>query len=127
MNFNVRMAQHFAGMGAKWTKLHKPLKVLEVLYPLTPGLENKITQKYFELKGKEKVRGGSWCRVDKQKSRVNADEKDTKEKEKEKEKENPYTIVFDSTPIYVHPSLSKTSDGFLSGLDFDSSDSADSS
>lgn len=126
MNFNVRMAQHFAGMGAKWTKLHKPLKVLEVLYPLTPGLENKITQKYFELKGKEKVRGGSWCRVNKQKSRANDNEKDTKEKEKEKEKENPYTIVFDSTPIYVHPSLSKTSDGFLSGLDFDS-DSADSS
>jgi hypothetical protein len=126
MNFNVRMAQHFAGMGAKWTKLHKPLKVLEVLYPLTPGLENKITQKYFELKGKEKVRGGSWCRVDKQKSTANDNEKGTT-KEKEKEKENPYTIVFDSTPIYVHPSLSKTSDGFLSGLDFDSSDSADSS
>ena len=137
MNFNVRMAQHFAGMGAKWTKLHKPLKVLEVLYPLTPGLENKITQKYFELKGKEKVRGGSWCRVDKQKSTANDNEKGTTKekekekgttKEKEKEKENPYTIVFDSTPIYVHPSLSKTSDGCLSGLDFDSSDdSADSS
>ena len=57
MNFNVRMAQHFSGTGSKWTQLHKPVKVLEVLYPLTPGLENKITQKYFDLKGRENVRG----------------------------------------------------------------------
>jgi hypothetical protein len=110
MNFNVRMAQHFAGMGAKWTKLHKPVKVLEVLYPFTPGLENKITQKYFELKGKDNVRGGSWCRV-------NEKERD---KEKEKEKENPYTIVFDSTPIYV-PKITKH-DAFLSGLNMNSTE-----
>jgi len=111
MNFNVRMAQHFAGMGAKWTKLHKPVKVLEVLYPFTPGLENKITQKYFELKGKDNVRGGSWCRVN-EKEKI---------KEKEKEKENPYTIVFDSTPIYVQPKTTKH-DAFLSGLDMNSTE-----
>lgn len=63
MNFNVRMAQHFAGVGSKWTKLHKPLGIIEVLYPFTPNLENRVTQKYFDLKGHEKVRGGSWCRV----------------------------------------------------------------
>ena len=118
MNFNVRMAQHFAGMGAKWTKFHKPVKVLEVLYPFTPGLENKITQKYFELKGKDNVRGGSWCRVN-EKEDKNKDK--NKEKEKEKEKENPYTIVFDSTPIYVQPTITKH-DAFLSGLDLNSSD-----
>jgi hypothetical protein len=97
MNFNVSMAQHFSGTGSKWTKLHKPLKVLEVIYPLTPGLENKITQKYFDLKGRENVRGGSWCKVEC------------------KEKTNPYTIQFDisSTDYQVNH---KKNAGFLSGI-----------
>ena len=63
MNLNVRMAQHFEGTGSKWTKLHKPLKILEVIYPFREGLENEITQKYFGIKGKDNVRGGSWCQV----------------------------------------------------------------
>jgi len=64
MNFNVRMAQHFCGVGSKWTKVHKPVKVLEVLYPFSEGLENKTTQKYMLERGREKVRGGSWCRIE---------------------------------------------------------------
>lgn len=64
MNFNLRMAQHFAGRGSRWTILHKPKKVLEIVYPMTAGLENEITQRYMGERGKEKVRGGSWCQVD---------------------------------------------------------------
>jgi predicted GIY-YIG superfamily endonuclease len=102
MNFNVRMAQHFSGIGAKWTKLHKPLKVIEVVYPMTPGLENEITKKYFALYGKEKVRGGSWCRVKSQ---------------------NEHTILLDSTIISVPESEKIKNSLFLIG----GSDSASSS
>jgi hypothetical protein len=74
MNFNVRMAQHFAGVGSKWTKLHKPLRVLEVMYPFCEGLENKVTQRYMQERGKEKVKGGSWCRVNTQTQTYNENE-----------------------------------------------------
>lgn len=62
-NLNMRMGQHWSGSGAKWTRLHKPLTIVEVLYPATKEMENKTTLRYIELYGKEKVRGGSWCRV----------------------------------------------------------------
>lgn len=111
MNFNVRMAQHFSGIGAKWTKLHKPLKVIEVVYPMTPGLENIITQKYFALYGKEKVRGGSWCRVKKQ--------------NQAKKNENEHTIVLDSTIICVTESEKIKNSLFLVGGTSDSASSSD--
>ena len=103
MNFNVRMAQHFSGIGAKWTKLHKPVKVLEVIYPMSPGLENTITQKYFALYGKEKVRGGSWCRV--QSTRCSENEN----------KNNEHTIILDSSLIFVPESEKVKNSLFLIG------------
>jgi predicted GIY-YIG superfamily endonuclease len=107
MNFNVRMAQHFSGIGAKWTKLHKPLKVLEVIYPMIAGLENTITQKYFALYGKEKVRGGSWCRVQSQSTRYS--------------KNNEHTIILDSSLISVPDSEKIKNSLFLIGGNADSS------
>lgn len=62
-NLNVRLGQHWSGAGAKWTRLHTPRALVEVLYPATRELENSTTLRYIELYGKEKVRGGSWCRV----------------------------------------------------------------
>ena len=63
-NLNQRLAQHFSGNGAKWTKLHKPISVLRVIYPATQDdLENIITKEYIELYGKDKVKGGSYCQV----------------------------------------------------------------
>lgn len=62
-NLNIRLSQHWGGSGAKWTRLHKPLKVLEVVYPAEKTTENEITKRYMETYGSEKVRGGSWCRV----------------------------------------------------------------
>ena len=63
MDFNKRLAQHIAGEGAKWTKLHPPVKVVEIYHDnATLQLENYVTQKYIGLYGAEKVRGGSWCR-----------------------------------------------------------------
>lgn len=55
----LRIRQHFNGKGAKFTKLHKPLKVVEVI----DGdliIEHMMTRKYIEKYGVDKVRGGDW-------------------------------------------------------------------
>jgi len=63
-NLNMRMAQHWSGVeGAKWTKLHKPISIVEVIYPATRETENATTQRYMESYGKEFVRGGAWCKI----------------------------------------------------------------
>ena len=63
-NLNFRLSQHYSGQGAKWTRLHKPVSVLKVIYPATePDLENKITKEYITRYGKDKVKGGSYCAV----------------------------------------------------------------
>lgn len=62
-NLNLRMAQHWSGQGAKWTKLHKPISIEEVIYPASTEIENKKTLELMEQYGKEKVRGGNYVRV----------------------------------------------------------------
>ena len=61
-NLNLRLSQHWTENGAKWTKLHKPLSVVEVIYPALPTTENEVTKRYMELYSVDKVRGGSWCK-----------------------------------------------------------------
>lgn len=56
MNLNQRLAQHWTGNGAKWTKLHKPVKIFSVTYQ---GHEQDITNEMIVQHGKEKVRGGN--------------------------------------------------------------------
>jgi predicted GIY-YIG superfamily endonuclease len=60
---NQRLAQHWGGNGAKWTRLHKPIEVVEVIYPAVKTTENETTKRYMEKFGADKVKGGSWCRV----------------------------------------------------------------
>ena len=56
MNLNQRLAQHWTGSGAKWTRLHKPISVLYVTYQ---GNEQEITDKMIFQHGREVVRGGN--------------------------------------------------------------------
>jgi predicted GIY-YIG superfamily endonuclease len=58
-HLNMRLAQHWEGKGAKWTKLYKPIKLLRVIMNET---EEKVAKDYIALFGKENVRGGSWTR-----------------------------------------------------------------
>ena len=59
-SLNLRMAQHWSGVGAKWTRLHKPIAIREIVYPATEEDENNKTQELMEKYGYDKVRGGKW-------------------------------------------------------------------
>lgn len=60
--FKQRKGRHFAGKGAKWTRLHKPLRVIEV-QDGDIAFENTKTIEYMLKYGWENVRGGGWCQV----------------------------------------------------------------
>ena len=60
-NLNQRLAQHWTGCGAKWTRLHKPVEVLRVVYQ---GHEQVVTNEMIAMYGREKVRGGSHTRCE---------------------------------------------------------------
>lgn len=62
-HFNFRMSQHWSGNGSRWTKLHPPLDVHEVIYPAKTEDENNKTLELIERYGRDKVRGGSYCKV----------------------------------------------------------------
>ena len=61
LSLNVRLAHHFNGSGAKWTQLHKPIRVNRVEYRMC---EKELTLLYMHLKGWENVRGSYWCKVE---------------------------------------------------------------
>lgn len=63
-NILRRIKQHFSGYGAKYTKKYKPLKVIEVVEEITNDDERKMTFKYVEKYGWEKVRGSYWCSLE---------------------------------------------------------------
>jgi len=62
-NFDSRMISHFGGNGSKWTKLHKPITVMEV----SRGSKNDEDRKTIEMMvryGYENVRGGRYCKCE---------------------------------------------------------------
>jgi len=62
MDLNRRYGQHLSGDGAKWTKLHKPLRIYDI-YSEDAGLalENEVTLDYIRVYGADRVKGGSYC------------------------------------------------------------------
>jgi predicted GIY-YIG superfamily endonuclease len=62
-NLNIRMSQHWSGEGAKWTRLHKPVSIDAVIYPASKEIEDQKTLELMEIYGKEKVRGGKYCKI----------------------------------------------------------------
>ncbi|MBB5395135.1 GIY-YIG nuclease family protein [Mucilaginibacter sp. AK015] len=60
-NLQRRIAEHFAGKGAEYTKRYQPLEVLEVFPNATYLLETKVTRDYMNKYGKDRVRGGIYC------------------------------------------------------------------
>lgn len=64
-----RFAEHIAGT-AKWTTLHKPLKIHEtrnvgvMAESSVAALETGLTLEYIGVYGIERVRGGALCSLD---------------------------------------------------------------
>lgn len=64
-----RYEQHVEGKGSKWTKLHKPIKMIEVrdigMCRQTTAIEveNLMTREYMAKYGMYKVRGGDLCYI----------------------------------------------------------------
>ena len=65
LDVETRIAAHFLGKGAgaKWTNLHRPLRVLSVV-PGDTLLENLTTIALMVQHGHECVRGGKWCALE---------------------------------------------------------------
>lgn len=58
----TRFEQHFNGEGSEWTKLHRPIRVIEVV-PADKSTEKTKTIEYMKKYGVEHVRGSYWCQV----------------------------------------------------------------
>ena len=63
MNLNMRLAQHWSGQGACWTKRHKPLELLQVIPFASKEIEDRTTRLYMKDWGAENVRGGRYVQA----------------------------------------------------------------
>lgn len=62
-NIDKRVREHFDGVGSAWTRLHKPIRLLEVVNGADLFDEDKYVKKYMSKYGIENVRGGSYSQV----------------------------------------------------------------
>lgn len=67
-NPQFRLQSHFYSNGSKWTKIYKPIKVLEIKSNCDDYDEDKITMQYMDKYGINNVRGGSFVSVNLDKS-----------------------------------------------------------
>ena len=71
-NPQFRLESHFNSNGSEWTKLYKPLRVLEIIPNCDDYDEDKITRQYMDKYGINNVRGGSFVSVKLDKSTMDA-------------------------------------------------------
>ncbi len=62
-NLNKRYDTHLSGYGAFWTRLYKPIEIVEKIYTSDKYDEDKYVWKYMEKYGIENVRGGSYTEI----------------------------------------------------------------
>ena len=67
-NPQFRLQTHFNSNGSEWTKIYKPLKILELKPDCDDYDEDKITRQYMDKYGVNNVRGGSFVSVKLKKS-----------------------------------------------------------
>jgi cellular nucleic acid-binding protein len=69
-NPQFRLDSHFNLNGSEWTKLYKPLKILEIKPNCDDYDEDKITIQYMDKYGINNVRGGSFVSIKLEKSTI---------------------------------------------------------
>jgi hypothetical protein len=62
-NPDYRLNNHFNSNGSEWTKLYKPIKVLQIIPDCDDYDEDKYTQIYMDKYGFDNVRGGSFVQI----------------------------------------------------------------
>jgi len=62
-DLRVRFLQHKQGIGASWTKLYKPISIVETLMTSNKFDEDKWTKMYMDKYGIDNVRGGSYTKI----------------------------------------------------------------
>jgi hypothetical protein len=63
-NPDFRLKDHFESNGSAWTKLHNPIKVVEIIPNCDYYDENKYTAQYMDKYGIDNVRGGSFVKIE---------------------------------------------------------------
>jgi len=69
-NPQFRLENHFNSNGSEWTKIYKPLRVIEIKPNCDDYDEDKITRQYMDKYGINNVRGGSFVSVKLDKSTI---------------------------------------------------------
>jgi hypothetical protein len=69
-NPQFRLESHFNSSGSEWTKIYKPIRVLELKPNCDDYDEDKITRQYMDIYGINNVRGGSFVSVNLNKSTI---------------------------------------------------------
>jgi predicted GIY-YIG superfamily endonuclease len=59
----VRIQQHFNGIGSEWTKKYKPVEVIKIMDNIDVYDEDKITEEYMSKYGINNVRGGIYSQI----------------------------------------------------------------
>ena len=62
-NPNVRISEHFKSDGSNWTRIYKPIKIINIIPNCDNYDEDKYTLQYMQQYGIDNVRGGSFTKV----------------------------------------------------------------
>jgi hypothetical protein len=71
INPSFRLDSHFNSNGSAWTKLYKPIKIVELIPNCDDYDEDKYTRMFMDKYGIDNVRGGSFVSVELDQSTIN--------------------------------------------------------
>ena len=63
-NPNIRLENHFSSNGSEWTKLYKPLNIIDIIPNCDNYDEDKYTKIYMDKFGIDNVRGGIYVQIE---------------------------------------------------------------
>ena len=71
LNPSFRLDSHFSTNGSAWTKIYKPIKMIELIPNCDDYDEDKYTRMFMDKYGIDNVRGGSFVSVELEQSTIN--------------------------------------------------------